>query len=302
MATTVTDESGLYEIKFTQIFELLAQQMEARIPTSFRQQTHTGSKAAQAIRQVGKTNPTQRMNRLEPVAFTQMVNDSRWVYPKPWDEYAAFDEWDQLQTEADPKGSWAEAIVAGMNRTQDAECIRAFFETSNTGEQGNYTTAFPAGNTIAVNYNASGNTGLTVAKLRQARRLLLQNEVDLNMGSIYCVAAAVQLDDLLAEAQVINRDFNQPDAPVLEEGKITRFLGIQFIHSELLTMTVDPFWQVPVYHETGMHFGTWQGINTRIVQRNDLRMAPWQIGVSALFGATRLQEAKVMQILAVPRA
>jgi hypothetical protein len=302
MATTVTDESGLYEIKFTQIFELLAQQMEARIPMSFRQQNHMGSKAAQAIRQVGKTNPSQRVNRLEPVAFTQLVNDSRWAYPKAWDEYAAFDDWDQLQTEADPKGSWSQAIVAGMNRAQDAECIRAFFETSNTGEQGNYTTPYPAGNTIAVNYAASGNTGLTVAKLRQARRLLLQNEVDLDMGSLYCVAAATQLDDLLAEAQVINRDFNQPDAPVLEEGKITRFLGIRFIHSELLTQTVDPFWQVPVYHETGMHFGTWLGINTKIVQRYDLRMAPWQIGVSAAFGATRLQEAKVMQILAVPRA
>jgi hypothetical protein len=37
------------------------------------------------------------------------------------------------------------------------------------------------------------------------------------------------------------------------------------------------------------------------VQRYDLRMAPWQIGVAAAFGATRLQEAKVMQILAVPR-
>jgi hypothetical protein len=301
MATTVTDESGLYEIKFTQIFELLAQQMEARIPMSFRQQNHMGAKAAQAIRQVGKTNPTQRVNRLEPVAFTAMVNDSRWAYPKTWDEYAAFDDWDQLQTEADPKGSWSQAIVAGMNRAQDAECIRAFFETSNTGEQGNYTTVYPASQQIAVNYGASGNTGLTVAKLRQARRLLLQAEVDLDMGSLYCVAAAVQLDDLLAEAQVINRDFNQPDAPVLEEGKITRFLGIRFIHSELLTQTVDPFWQVPVYHETGMHYGTWQGIETKIVQRYDLRMNPWQIGVSASFGATRLQELKVVQILAVPR-
>ena len=220
-----------------------------------------------------------------------------------WDEYAAFDDWDQLQTEADPKGSWTQAIVAGMNRAQDSECIRAFFETSNTGEQGNYTTAFPTGtNQIAINYGASGNTGLTVAKLRQARRLLLQNEVDLNMGSLYCVAAAVQLDDLLAEAQVINRDFNSPDAPVLEEGKITRFLGIRFIHSELLQQTVDPYWMVPVYHETGMHYGTWQGINTEIVQRYDLRMSPWQIGVSASFGACRLQEAKVMQILAVPRS
>lgn len=301
MATSPTDESVLYEIKFSQIFELLAQQMEQRIPPSFRQGNHRGSKAAQAIKQVGKTAPTQRTVRFEPIAFTEVPNDARWVYPKAWNEDVGFDTWDELQTEADPKGSWAQAIVAGMNRQRDAECIRGFFETSNTGEQGLSTTAFPAGNQIAANYGASAATGLTVAKLRQARRLLLANEVDLDMGELYCVAGAVQLDDLLAEAQVINRDFNQPEAPVLEEGKITRFLGIRFIHSEQLTETSDPYWQVPVYHETGMHFGDWEGITTKIVQRPDLKMHPWQISVWSFFGATRLQEAKVFQILCNPR-
>ena len=180
-----------------------------------------------------------------------------------------------------------------MNRQYDAECVRAFDETSQTGQLGADTTAFPSGNIIASNFGASADTGLTVAKLREARRQLLQNEVDLDLGKLYCVAQATQLDNLLAEAQVINRDFNQPDAPVLEEGKITRFLGITFIHSELLGLdTTAAYRKVPVYHDSGMHFGMWKGMETRITQRMDLEGTPWQIYIQAYFGATRLQEKR----------
>lgn len=50
---------------------------------------------------------------------------------------------------------------------------------------------------------------------------------------------------------------------------------------------------------SGMHFGTWQDVQTKITQRTDLRGQPWQVYVSAFFGAVRLQEKKVFQILSV---
>src|SRR5208282_988672 len=126
-----------------------------------------------------------------------------------------------------------------------------------TGQLGADTTAFPTGATtgtppgggvVAYNFAASGGSGLTVAKLREARRALLANEVDLTMEKLHCVSGATQLDNLLAEAQVINRDFNQPDAPVLQEGRMTRFLGIEFIHSEQLGLdSTATYRTVPVY-------------------------------------------------------
>ena len=297
MPTVDTSVVALYEFKFTQIFELLAQQINERIVSTFKQGTHTGSQQAQAVKQIGLLTVQQRTTRLEPITFMDVPHDDRWVVPKPFDGAVPFDTWDELQTMADPRSTYAQALQAGMNRQHDAECIRAFQETSKTGQLGADTTAFPAGNIVASNFGASADTGLTVAKLREARRMLLQNEVDLDMEKLYVVASATQLDNLLAEAQVINRDFNQPDAPVLAEGKITRFLGMQFIHSELLTLdSTAAYRQVPVYAGGGMHFGTWQGTRTLITQRNDLRGHPWQIYIDSYFGACRLQEKKVMVI------
>jgi len=288
--------------------------MEERIPQTFRQGVHTGSQQAQAVKQVGITSVSLRTTRWEPITPTDIPTDARWVYPVNYDEYTYWDTFDEVQTEADPKGSYVSSIMAAMKRQRDAECIRAFFETSHNGQLGTTTVAFPitgsgpwsstwtTGNQIPVNFGASANTGLTVAKLRQGRLMLLANEVDLDEGELICVAKASQLDNLLAEAQVINRDFNQPEAPVLEEGKVTRFLGMRFIHSELLYVDSNPYTWVPVYHTKGMHFGSWKGIETRISERTDLRGVPhpWQIAVNSVFGATRLQEKMVMQILTSP--
>lgn len=295
MATSPTDQTVLYEIKFTQIIDLLSQQMERRLPGTFRQGNHRGSKGAQAIKQIGKTRPSLRVNRLEPIQFTDIPHDARWVYPANWDEATPFDSWDALQTEANPKSGYMQDLVAGMNVTMDKECIRAFFETSHTGEQGASTTAFPAGQIVSVSQGASGNTGLTVKKLREAKRLLLAAEVDLSIGELIAVAKATQLDNLYDEAVVTSRDFNG-DAPVLTEGKLARFMGIRFIHSEELTSTADPYVQVPVYHTSGMHFGMWQDTQTNITIREDIRGRPWQLYVNAVFGATRLEEVKVVQV------
>lgn len=299
MATSPTDQTVLYEIKFTQVFELLAQQMEERIPQTFMQGTHTGSKMAQARKQVGKTQPTQRVNRLEPITFTDIPLDARWVLPQNWDEATPFDTWDQLQTEADPKGSYAQAIVAGMNRQRDSECIRAFFETSHTGEQGASTTTFPTStNQISQSFGSSATTGFTVAKLREAKRKLLANEVDLELGDLRAVLTSYQLDDLLAEAQVLSRDFNETLGIVVKDGNISRLMGVGFIHSEQVGLDSSAtYTAVPVYHTSGMHWGSWMGIETKITQREDLRGRPWQIYVNSMFGGTRLQEAKVMQVL-----
>src|SRR6185312_870875 len=98
------------------------------------------------------------------------------------------------------------------------------------------------------------------------------------------------MDNLLAEAQVISTDFN--DKPVLVEGKVTRFLGVNFIHSERLgTGTNDQAGtSTPcfVWQKEGMHLGIWNDISTNISQRHDLQSEPWQAYVYMTAGATRL--------------
>jgi hypothetical protein len=94
--------------------------------------------------------------------------------------------------------------------------------------------------------------------------------------------------------QVISLDYN--DRPVMQEGRISRFLGFEFKHIERLLVDGSAFRRIPSYAKSGMVLATWNTITTDISIRRDLAGLPYQIYVYGTFGATRLEERKVVEI------
>ena len=122
--------------------------------------------------------------------------------------------------------------------------------------------------------------------------------VDIDSDPICAVVTAAQHDNLLAEAQVISTDFNE--RPVLVDGKVTRFLGIDIVHCERLVAGTDDAAgtsrAIPVFAKSGMHLAMWNDLTTDITQRKDLQGLPWQAYVYMTAGATRLEENKVVRV------
>ena len=118
----------------------------------------------------------------------------------------------------------------------DPEVLRANIpgceELNKTGENGTDNTVFDTNMEVAVNKGAGGATGMNIAKLREAKKLLMENEVDIDMDTLWCLLTAKQHDDLLSETQAISLDYNTK--PVLVDGKISQFMGFNFIHTERL--------------------------------------------------------------------
>ncbi len=139
---------------------------------------------------------------------------------------------------------------------------------------------------------------VAAAAMREAKRLLMKNEVDLDNDPLYMPINAYAHDALLAEAQVIDTDYS--DNPVLMEGKVVRFLGINFIHTErVLSGTDDQSGTstiIPCWAKSGMYLGFWDDIKTDISQRKDLQGLPYQAYAYGTFGATRLEEKKVTKV------
>src|SRR5690606_4960423 len=117
------------------------------------------------------------------------------------------DSFDKLRLLTDPSSSYVQNAVFAMGRAMDDEIIAALFGVAKTGEQGATSTNFLPANQIAQNFGASGNVGLTVAKLRKAKELLMAAEVDIDTDPIYAIVTAKQHDNLLAEAQIISTEF-----------------------------------------------------------------------------------------------
>lgn len=283
-----------YAQEYASTIELLLQQRGSKLRDTVSFKAITGAKAAAVVDQIGSVEATKRTTRYPSLTPADTPTDRPWVYPSDYDWNDLVDSIDKLRMITDPTSAYAINGAYAMGRAQDREIISSYFGDRKSGENGGTTTSFPAGQQVAVNFGAAGNVGLTVAKLREAKRLLMAAEVDLEADPLTCVVTAKQHDNLLAEIQVISLDFQEK--PVMTEGKVTRFLGFNFKQTELLAVDGSAYRRVPAHAKSGVCLAMWNDITTDISQRKDLAGLPMQVYVYGTFGATRIEEKKVVEI------
>lgn len=284
---------SLYAQQYATNIQLLLQQKDSRLKNLVNNGSHIGEQAS-PVDQIEKIEMQAPTGRFADIGRVDAAVDRRWVLPNDYDLPQLLDSFDQARLLIDPKSSYVANAVAAANRQMDRTIIDAFFGTAKTGKTGSTSTSFLSANQIAATMGAAAATGLNVKKLREAKKILMAYNNDLDSEQIYCAVTAKQHDDLLAEAQVVSTDFNEK--PVLVEGKVMRFLGINFIHTELLGVDGSSYRRLPVWLKSGMHLGQWGSIYTDVDQRKDLSGHPWQAYMKMIIGATRLDEEKVVEI------
>lgn len=282
-----------YVQQYSSNIQLLLQQKGSKLRSRVMTGSHTG-KQASPVDQIGAVSAQRVTGRFQAMPRVDAATDRRWVFPVDYDLPQLIDSFDRLRLLTDPNSSYVQNATYAMGRAMDDEIITAFFADAQTGETGATATSLPAGQSVDVAFGAAGEVGLTVAKLREAKRILMANQVDIESDPITCVVTAKQHDDLLGQAQVVSTDFN--DKPVLVEGKVIRFLGIDIVHCERLALEATDDRRVPVFAKSGMYLGVWDDVKNSISQRNDLRGEPWQAYTKGTFGATRLEEGKVVEV------
>lgn len=290
----------LYVSQFSNNIQMLLQQKGSRLRGAVTVGSHVG-KQASPVDQVGAVTAQKVIGRFNPMGRVDATVDRRWVVPVDWDLPQLIDSFDKLRLLTDPESVYVQNAVNAIGRAMDEEIIDKMFAANLTGETGGTSTTFPTTQAVGVNQGAASATNLTVAKLREAKRILMTRNVDMNTEKFYCAINAVNHDNLLSEVQVISADYNGGEA-VLKEGRIMRFLGIDFIHTELLGTGTDDqsgtSTSVPLWTKSGFHLGVWNDIKTSISTRHDLQGEPYQAYCYATFGATRLEENKIIRIWA----
>jgi hypothetical protein len=279
--------------QYTTNVQLLLQQKGSKLRNTVTVGSYTG-KAAKAIEQVGPVTAQKRTIRHGDTPLISTPADARWVFPVDYEWADLIDDQDKLRMLIDPTSSYSQNGAYALGRAMDDEIITAFFADAKTGENGSTTTSFGSGQDVVVGTGSTGATGLNISKLREAKKILMANEVDIDNDPLFCIITAEQHDDLLNEAQAISLDYNT--RPVLVDGKITAFMGFNFIHTERLPVNGSSQRRVPAFAKSGMHLGLFNDINTMISERADKGYAT-QVYVKGTFGATRTEEGKVVEIV-----
>jgi hypothetical protein len=300
-----TSEADLYISEFNDNVALLAQQTRSRLRSAMNNGTHKG-KQASPVDQVDLTSVQQRTGRNQPKVLTAINNERRWVLPKSYSTHTAFDDFDRIRMNVQLDSPYLKAEMNAMNRQLDDDIVDQFFATSVIGEEAGSTVTFAndGGNTVAV-----GTTDLTVAKLLEGQQKLYESEIDLDNPEekIWCAITPHQQTTLLNEEKIVNADFVRSETVFDKMGLLTNWFGINFIVTNRLLDTngnratenpgASAVREIPMWASSGMHFGVWDDVRGKIVQRLDLDDDPNEMSVYGTFGATRLEGAKVVKII-----
>lgn len=294
--------ANLYELfteQFSTNLELLLQQMGSLLRGRLKEGFHVG-KMASPINQVGAIQMKAPAGRFAPIGRVDASFVRRWVFPREGDIPQLIDSFDELETIVDPKSMYVENAAMATGRAWDDEIISAALGTATIGvDIGNLTqetwASFSSAYNVADNFGASATTGLTIAKLIEARRIFRHNHVDLRADPACLVIGSQQEADLLNQVEVVSTEFN--DRPVLVDGHVQRFLGYDIVVTERLTVTSSDRYCF-AFVKSGMYLGMWRDLTNRVTIRDDLSSQPYQLYTMAMYGATRLQPGKVVQILA----
>ena len=264
--------------------ELLCQQMGSRLREAVRVESQQGQQ--KFFEQIGATAAVKRATRFGDTPIVSTPHSRRMVTLSYYDWADFIDTFDAIQMLIDPKSPYAQNAAAAMGRAQDEEIIAAINGTSYTGVDGTTAVALPSAQKIA-----HGSAGLTVAKLRTARKTLLAGNVD-KSEQFFCAVTAEQLDDLLGTTEVTSSDYNSVKA--LVSGDVDTFLGFKFLHTQLLaddgTSRLVPCWA-----KSGVLLSVGHEITSSIDRLPTKNMAT-QVYFGMSIGATRMEEAKVVQI------
>jgi Phage capsid protein len=297
---------------------MLLQQQGSRLRNAVQNYSFQG-KAASMAEQFGQVSPVRNQSRHSDTPLISTPQDKRWIYPNDYDWADLIDQQDRLRMLIDPSGPYTMAGVYAMGRAIDDEIIAGIFGSNNTGENGTSATgtlyAYNSNSqSVAAATGAASAAGLNIAKLRAAKRKLLEADLDIDNDQLFAVISAKQHDDLLNEAQAVSLDYNT--RPVLVDGKITQFMGFNFIHSERIpgaanfnsaintgitsadsdgSYVAGSRWMVPVFAKSGMALGMWNDIQASVDRRPDKRNS-WQVYVTGTFGGARLEEKRCVLI------
>lgn len=253
------------------------------------------------IEQLAQTEAQEKTARFQVLSVKQGDHDRTKFSMRTIYDHVMLDKADKLRLLIDPTSNYIDNLAKAITRLENLHIINAMTGNRLSGADGGTTNALPSTQKVAVDYAEEGpaiNSGLTVAKLREAMRIHMDNHVDEEEDEIFLGVRGKQISDLLRDPEVTNSDY-AGDLFALRKGTLDKmqFMGFTFVKLQAwLVNTSTDVATCPSWIRSGMRLGVSQDLATAVDERVDMVMKPWQAQAYETIGVTRTQEEKVVQI------
>lgn len=284
MALTIT-EAFVQQYKGNVIH--LSQQKASRLAGSVRTESITGKR--HFFERLAKTAAVKRTTRHGDTPLVMSVHSRRAVSLVDYEWADLVDQADKIRLLINPQSEYAMNAAKALERAKDDEIIAAFGGSAWSGETGGTEVVFDTSNQEIV----VGAASMTLAKLLEAKEMLDAADVDPDEPR-YIVLSPQEMTALLNTTEVKSADYNSVKA--LVQGQLNSFMGFEFILSNRLGVASDGDRYCYAWARSGMALAMGQDIVTRITERDDKSYST-QVFVSGTFGATRVEDEKVVRII-----
>ena len=271
--------------QYSSNIQMLSQQKGSLLRDKVRVESVTGKNAF--FDQVGSVTASVRTTRHADTPQSDTPHSRRRVSLVDYEFADLIDDLDKVRMLVDPTSTYALAAAYAMGRAMDDAIIAAATGSADTGVAGGTAVALPSSQIIA----EAGTAGLTIAKLRQAKEIIDLADVDPSLPR-HIIVSPKQITDLLGTTEVTSSDFNTVKA--LAQGDINSFLGFNFVVSNRLAVATSKR-DCIAFVSDGIGLAVGKDSTARIDERADKGYAT-QVYYSAAFGATRMEEDKVVKI------
>jgi hypothetical protein len=263
----------------------LASQRDARFSACITQKTVVGRSLE--VERVAASDAVTKSSRHAATPAQEIVHTRRRaaMADEHWAEMVA--KTDEVKMVIDPKSAYQVELAGAYNRSADDVIIAAL-----VGNSVSVAEAGTEANVAITNNIAHGSTGMTVAKVRQARELILASDPDEN-DQLYFALQAKQQMELLDDPELTDTDYSLIKRAV--DGEITgTYMGFKFIRSERLPLATADRTCI-AFSQSSLAYGLALPLSVQMAPRADLSMS-LQIYGEWTHGAVRTDEASVVTV------
>lgn len=200
------------------------------------------------------------------------------------------DRGDELRMLSDPRSAYTIAAAQSVGRKIDTVVAAAIVGTAYYGETGSSSITLGTDAISGISHIAGTPATLTFARIRQAKRILDQENVE--MEDRYFAINPVGLEYLLGVSEATSADYNAVKA--LIRGEIDTWMGFKWLTSTAFpvsgTQTTCAAWQ-----KYGICVAMAAEPTVRTDERTDLSYS-WQVYYELNIGSVRLEEARVVKV------
>lgn len=277
---------------FHNAFYSLAQQRQSRFSNFVRTDSELKGKWAW-FQRIGAIEMVERTSRHQDTNLVDTPHSRRGCSMKDYEVGDLIDKQDLHRLIEDPMNSYVQNGVWAYGRKIDSVILAAVNGVAVSADEDDAQTSntLPPAQKILVNA-----TGLTLSKLRDARRILHASEAlsPEDEGELPFAVSAIQMDNLLGITEIKSTDYNDEKPGV--KGRVASYMGFKFIETERLATDSSSNRLCLAWKPSAMGFRKPGGApETEISKRADKgNSTQWLATMTG--GAVRIEDVGVVEI------